>query len=73
MPGRMKSVIQKETIQRGRSPMTRNFQPSRPCEVRRLDQGTTFLVCEVFLLSFQAVMLLTKTAIHHCFLLSILK
>ena len=31
-------------------------------------QVTTFVVCAVFLLSFQAVVLLTKTAINHRFL-----
>ena len=30
-------------------------------------QVTTFVVCAVFLLSFQAVVLLTKTAINHRF------
>ena len=30
-------------------------------------QVTTFVVCAVFSLSFQAVVLLTKTAINHCF------
>ena len=35
------------------------------CEVRRSGQVTTFVVCAVFSLSFQAVMLLTKTAINH--------
>ena len=46
---------------------TRNFQTSRPCEVRRTGQVTTFVVCAVFSLSFQAVVLLTKTAINHRF------
>ena len=41
-------------------------QTSRPCEVRRSGQVTTF-VCAVFSLSFQAVVLLTKTAINHRF------
>ena len=35
------------------------------CEVRRSGQVTTFVVCVVFNLSFQAVVLLTKTAINH--------
>ena len=47
------------------SPKTKNIQISRPYEVRRSGQVSTFVVCAVFLLSFQAVMLLTKTAINH--------
>ena len=42
-------------------------ETSRPCEVRRSGQVTTFVVCVVFLLSFQAVVLLTKTATNHRF------
>ena len=38
---------------------------SRPCEVRRSGQVTTFAVCAVLSLSFQAVVLLTKTDINH--------
>ena len=45
----------------------KKFQTSRPCEVRRSDQVTTFVVCAVFSLSFQAVVLLTKTPINHRF------
>ena len=37
------------------------------CEVQRSGQVTTFVVCAVFSLSFQAVVLLTKTAINHRF------
>ena len=37
----------------------------QPCEVRRSGQVTTFVVCAVLSLSFQAVVLLTKTAINH--------
>ena len=44
---------------------TRNFQTIRPREVRRSGQVTTFVVCAVFWLSFQPVVLLTKTAINH--------
>ena len=40
----------------------KKFQTSRPC-----DQVTTFVVCAVFSLSFQAVVLLTKTDINHQF------
>ena len=43
----------------------KKFQTSRSCEVRRSGQVTIFVVCAVFSLSFQAVMLLTKTAINH--------
>ena len=43
------------------------FQTSRPCEVRRSGQVTTFVVCAVLSLSFQAVVLLKKTAINHQF------
>ena len=55
----------------------KKFQTSRPCEVLRSGQVrpgqvrsgqvTTFVVSEVFSLSFQAVVLLTKTAINHQF------
>ena len=41
----------------------KKFQTSRPCEVRRSGQVTTFVVSAVFSLSFQAVMLVWKTAI----------
>ena len=61
----MKSTIQKGMIPAGTNPKTRNFQTSRPCLVRRSGQVTTFVVCAVFSLSFQAVVLLTKTAINH--------
>ena len=49
------------------NPKTRNFQISRPCEVRRSGQVTTFAVCAVFSLSFQAVVLIMETAINHRF------
>ena len=61
----MKSIIQKEIIPARTQSQDKKFQPSRPCEVRRSGQVTTFVVCAVFSLSFQAVMLLTKTAINH--------
>ena len=63
----MKSIIQKRIIPARTNPKTRNFQISRPCEVRGSGQVTTFVVCVVFSLSFQAVVLLTKTAINHRF------
>ena len=67
----MKSIIQKGKYQREPNPKTRHFQTSRPCEVQRSDQATTFVVCAVFLLSFQAVVLPTKTAINHLFFFKI--
>ena len=51
----------------------KKFQTSRPCEVRRSSQVKTFVVCAVFSLSFHAVVLLTKTAINHCFFQSSLR
>ena len=41
------------------------FQTSRPCEVQRSGQVTTFVVCAVLSLNFQPVVLLTKTTINH--------
>ena len=64
----MKSIIQKGKYQRQPNNKTRNFQTSRPCEVRRSGQVTTFVVCAVFSLGFQAAVLLMKTAINHRFL-----
>ena len=62
----MKSIIVKRgECQREPNPKTRNFQISRPCEVRRPGQVTAFVVGAVFSLSFQAAVLLTKTAINH--------
>ena len=45
------------------------FKPvdHRPCEVRRSGKVTAFVVSAVFSLCFQAVVLLTKTAINHRF------
>ena len=45
----------------------KKFQTSRPCEVRRSVQVTTFVVSSFFTLSLQAVVLLTKIAINHRF------
>ena len=45
----------------------RKIQISRPCEVRRSGQAITFVVCAFFSLSFQAVVLVTETAINHRF------
>ena len=56
----MKSIIQKGIIPARTHHKTRNFQTSRPCEVQRSGQITTFVVCAV-----QAVVLLMKTAINH--------
>ena len=63
----MKSIIQKGIIPARTQSQDKKFQSSRPCKVRRSGQVTTFLVCAVFYLSFQAVVLLTKTAINHRF------
>ena len=60
----MKSIIQKGIIPVRTQSQDNKFQTSRPCEVRRSGQVTT-LVCAVFSLSVQAVLLLTKTAINH--------
>ena len=55
----------KENNTRENNPKTRNFQISRSCEVRRSGQVTTFVACAVFSFIFQAVVLLTKTAVNH--------
>ena len=47
------------------------IQTSRPCEVRRSGQATTFVVCAVFSVSFQAVVLLSETAMNHFFFLNL--
>ena len=59
----MKSIIQKGIILA--RTQDKNFQTSRPYEVRRSCQVTTFGVCAVFSLSFQAVVLCTETAINY--------
>ena len=61
----MKSIIQKGIIPARTQSQGKKFQTSRPREVRRSRQVTTFVVCAVFSLSFQAVVLLTETAINH--------
>ena len=49
-------------------PRQESFKPvDHVHEVRRSGQLTTFVVCAVFSLSFQAVVLLAKTAINHRF------
>ena len=58
----MKSIIQKGIIPARTQSQDKTFQTSRPCEVRRSGQITAFVVCAVFFMSFQAVVLLTKTA-----------
>ena len=63
----MKSTIQKGIIPAKTQSQDKKFQTSRPREVRRSGQVTTFAVCAVFSLTFQAVVLLTKTAINHRF------
>ena len=59
------SIIQKGITPARTQSQDKKFSTSRPCEVRRSGQVTTFLVFAVFSLSFQAVVLLTKTAINH--------
>ena len=63
----MRGIIQKRIIPARTQFQKRKSQINRPCEVRRSGQVTTFVVCAVFSLSFQAAVLLTKTAINHCF------
>ena len=63
----MKNIIQKGIIPARIQSQDKKFQTSRPCEVRRSGQVTTFFVCAVFALSFQTVVLLTKTAINRRF------
>ena len=63
----MKRIIQERIIPARIQSQDKKFQNSRPCEVRRSGQATTFVVYAVFPLSFQAVVLLTKTAINHRF------
>ena len=60
----MESIIQKRIIPARTQSQDKKFQTSRPCEVRRSGQVTTFVVCAVFSLSFQVVVLPTKTAIN---------
>ena len=69
----MKSIIQKGIIPARTQSQDKKFQISRPCEVRRSGQVTTFVVCAVFSLSFQAVVPLMKTAINHQGFLSSLR
>ena len=61
----MKSITQKGIIPAKTRSKDKKFQTCRPCEVRRSCQVTTFVVCAVFSLSFQAVVLLTKTAVNY--------
>ena len=61
----MKSIIQNGIIPARTQSQDKKFQTSRPCEVRRSGQVTTFVVCAVFSFCFQSVVLLTKTAINH--------
>ena len=63
----MESIIQKGIIPARTESQDKKFQTSRPFEVRTSGQVTTFVVCAVFSLSLQAVMLLAKTAINHRF------
>ena len=65
----MKSIIQKGIIPARTQSQDKKFQTSRPREVRRSGQVTTFLVCAFFSFTLQVVVLLMKTAINHRFLL----
>ena len=60
----MKSIL-KGIIPARNQFQDKKCQTNRPCEVRRSGQVTTFVVCAVFSLNFEAVMLLTKTAVNH--------
>ena len=62
-----KHYIHKGIIPARTQSQDKKFQTIRPCEVRRSGQVTTFVVCAVFSLSFQAVVLLTKIAINRRF------
>ena len=53
----MKSIIQKGIVPVRTQSQDNKFQTSRPCELRRSGQVTTFVVCAVLSLSFQAVVL----------------
>ena len=57
--------IQKGIIPARSQSQDKKFQTSGACEVRRSGQVTTFVACAVSSLSFQAVVLLTKTATNH--------
>ena len=63
----MKSSIQKGIKPARTQSQDKKCQTSRPCEVRRPGQVSTFVVCAVLSLSFQAVVLVTKTNINHRF------
>ena len=69
----MESIIQKGIIPARTQSQDKKFQTNPSCEVQRSGQVTTFVVCAVFSLSFQAVVLLTKTAINHRFCQSSLR
>ena len=61
----MKSIIQNGIIPARTQSQEKKFQTNRPCEVQKVGQVKTFVVCAVFSLGVQAVVLLTKTAINH--------
>ena len=65
----MKSIIQKGIIPARTQSQDKKFQTSRPYEVRRSGQVTTFVVCAVLSLRFRAAVSLSKTAINHRFFL----
>ena len=63
----MKSIIQKGIIPARTQSQDKEFQTSRPFESTKVRSGHICCLCTVFSLSFQAVVLLTKTAINHRF------
>ena len=67
----MKSIIQKGIIAARTQSQNKKFQTSRPCEVRRSGQVTTFVVCAVFSLSFQAVVVTFENCYKSSFFFSI--
>ena len=61
----MKSIIQKGIIPARTQSQDKKFSNQLTMRSTKSGQVTTFVVCAVFSLSFQAVVLLTKTAINH--------
>ena len=67
MPGRMKSIIQKRIIPARTQSQDDEFSHQLTMWYEGQGQVTTFVVCAVFSLSFQTVVLLMKTSINHHF------
>ena len=73
---RMKNIIQKGMIPARTQFQDKNLKPVEHVKYEGQvgsGQVTTFAVCAAFSLSIQAVVLLMKTAIYHCFFQSSLK